>query len=191
MDYIHRWDLYVCQMRAFFHILIASESSRLYKERTKILNYRNENATPCQRYSGCVGCDENRANRHTGNNGCSCNANTHNTSNCNTNSCNISSRAREERGNRCGCRAQMNYNRGASSRSTNRRGCGESCVCGSDNGYVEREAPIAMVYSPMQRWKDLYDPHTALGNGTIFKELDLPFYPTPCRRKENGQCQCR
>lgn len=63
--------------------------------------------------------------------------------------------------------------------------------CGSDNGYLHREAPIAMVYSPVQKWKELYDPATALSNGTIFKELDLPFYPTPCRRKECGQCHHR
>jgi len=63
--------------------------------------------------------------------------------------------------------------------------------CGSDNGFLKRETPIAMVYSPVQLWKELYDPHTALANGTLFKELDLPFYPTPCRRKENSNCQCR
>ena len=35
--------------------------------------------------------------------------------------------------------------------------------------------PLAMVYSPIQEWRELYDNDTALSKGTIFKELDLPF----------------
>ena len=32
-----------------------------------------------------------------------------------------------------------------------------------------------MVYSPVQHFKDMYDLDTALTQGTVFKELDLPF----------------
>ena len=67
----------------------------------------------------------------------------------------------------------------------------EGCGCKTDNGFLNSNTPIAMVYFPMQQWKELYDPYTALSNGTIFKELDLPFYPTPCRRKESSNCQYR
>ena len=35
--------------------------------------------------------------------------------------------------------------------------------------------PLAMVYSPVQHFKDMYDLDTALTQGTVFKELDLPF----------------
>ena len=35
--------------------------------------------------------------------------------------------------------------------------------------------PLAMVYSPIQCFKDIYDLDTSLMQGTIFKELDLPF----------------
>jgi len=35
--------------------------------------------------------------------------------------------------------------------------------------------PLAMVYSPLQEFRELYDLDTALMQGTIFKELDLPF----------------
>ncbi len=35
--------------------------------------------------------------------------------------------------------------------------------------------PLAMVYSPVQCFKDLYDLDTALMRGTAFSELDLPF----------------
>ena len=33
---------------------------------------------------------------------------------------------------------------------------------------------IAMVYSPRQCWRNLYDPATGLSNGTLFSELNLP-----------------
>ncbi len=36
--------------------------------------------------------------------------------------------------------------------------------------------PIGMAYVPWQEFKDLYDPHQGLCHGTIFKELDYPFY---------------
>lgn len=35
--------------------------------------------------------------------------------------------------------------------------------------------PLAMVYAPDQCFKDVYDMDTALMQGTIFGELDLPF----------------
>ncbi len=35
--------------------------------------------------------------------------------------------------------------------------------------------PLAMVYSPCQAFRALYDPATALNRGTLFTELDLPF----------------
>jgi len=33
-----------------------------------------------------------------------------------------------------------------------------------------------MAYVPVQQFRDLYDPDYALQIGTIFRELDLPFY---------------
>lgn len=35
--------------------------------------------------------------------------------------------------------------------------------------------PLAMVYSPVQEWRELYDNEMGLAHGTLFKELDLPF----------------
>ena len=35
--------------------------------------------------------------------------------------------------------------------------------------------PLASVYSPIQQWRNLYEPEAALERGTLFKELDLPF----------------
>jgi hypothetical protein len=42
---------------------------------------------------------------------------------------------------------------------------------------------LAMVYSPCQAFADLYEPEAALERGTIFRELDKPFYPTPCQER--------
>ena len=35
--------------------------------------------------------------------------------------------------------------------------------------------PLASVYSPIQIWRNLYEPEEALERGTLFQELDLPF----------------
>ena len=35
--------------------------------------------------------------------------------------------------------------------------------------------PLAMVYSPVQEFHNMYEIETALRQGTVFKELDLPF----------------
>ena len=40
--------------------------------------------------------------------------------------------------------------------------------------------PLAMVYSPIQGFKNLYNEETALARGTMFADLDLPF--------EGGRC---
>ena len=35
--------------------------------------------------------------------------------------------------------------------------------------------PLAMVYSPVQEFHNMYEIDVALHQGTVFKELDLPF----------------
>ncbi len=48
------------------------------------------------------------------------------------------------------------------------------CDTGEKNSLL---APsLAMAYVPVQQFRDLYDPDYALQIGTIFRELDLPFY---------------
>ena len=46
--------------------------------------------------------------------------------------------------------------------------------------------PLAMVYSPIQKWRNIYDCETALVRGTIFEELDLPFLGKCHCERENG-----
>ena len=79
------------------------------------------------------------------------------------------------------------------------QGCGrESGGCSDDShhswGLIDY--PLAMVYSPMQKWRNIYDGETALVRGTIFEELDLPFVgKCYCEREgcsnEGGSCQGR
>lgn len=49
--------------------------------------------------------------------------------------------------------------------------------CGGENtgGWGLHSHPLAMVYSPLQEFHQLYAPEVALERGTLFAELDLPF----------------
>lgn len=49
-------------------------------------------------------------------------------------------------------------------------GCGEY-----NGGWGLSSYPLAMVYSPLQKFHELYEPEVALERGTLFSELDLPF----------------
>lgn len=44
----------------------------------------------------------------------------------------------------------------------------------------ERMPALAMVYSPQQGWQNIYCEGDALTRGTIFAELDKPFYGPGC-----------
>ncbi len=41
--------------------------------------------------------------------------------------------------------------------------------------YPRGARPLAMVYSPAQEWRDLYENEAGHERGTIFQELDFPF----------------
>lgn len=53
-------------------------------------------------------------------------------------------------------------------------------------GYEER--PIGMVYGVKQCFVKIYEPDVALENGTLFEELNKPFYMTGCSRKSREGC---
>lgn len=38
------------------------------------------------------------------------------------------------------------------------------------------ELPLAMAYVPIQSWGEIYLPCRALARGTLFQQLDLPFW---------------
>ena len=63
----------------------------------------------------------------------------------------------------------------------------DGCKNGSYNGgNVEFTGnySLAMAYVPLQEFGDLFDIEEGFCEGTVFKALRFPFYPTPCR-KEN------
>lgn len=67
--------------------------------------------------------------------------------------------------------------------SCSRNSSGGSSSCGSGECIIDRRLenfPLAMVYCPDQEWRELYTEDEALSHGTLFKELELPFYPA-CR----------
>ena len=57
---------------------------------------------------------------------------------------------------------------------------GEAC---GDNSH-----PIGMVYGVKQSFVKIYEPEIGLENGTLFEELNKPFYPTGCSRKNREGC---
>lgn len=54
-----------------------------------------------------------------------------------------------------------------------REGCDDDCNRGRDMLYG---VPLAMGYVPWQNFECTYEPAQALKTGTIFPELDKPFY---------------
>lgn len=64
-----------------------------------------------------------------------------------------------------------------------------SCNNHSNGGsWALRGYPLASVYAPYQEFRGLYDKETALNQGTLFSELDLPFMGAGIAN--NGGC-CR
>ena len=54
-----------------------------------------------------------------------------------------------------------------------------------DKGWGLEGYPLASVFAPLQSFDNLYDAETALKQGTIFAELDLPFMG---RTVQKGGC---
>ena len=48
--------------------------------------------------------------------------------------------------------------------------------------------PLASVYAPLQSFCELYELETALEKGTLFKQLDLPFWGSE-RPMKGGSCR--
>lgn len=103
-------------------------------------------------------------------------------------------------GNGCGgCNHSGNNN----SNNGHNNGCGNNCnnnrndmgnVGGSNcnhhnnnNVHNTNTCPLAMVYAVKQEWQNIYDPEIALLNGTVFEELNMPFYKSGC--SINGGCR--
>lgn len=56
------------------------------------------------------------------------------------------------------------------------RRAGEMCYMRENDAYRCESYPIGMGYVPWQTFKDIYDPERGLEAGTIFAELEKPFW---------------
>ncbi len=65
---------------------------------------------------------------------------------------------------------------------------GSSCPIGKCPKTIKAPA-LAMVYSPMQCWQNIFEPEEALKNGTMFKDLFLPFYGSNYKNGQGGRCK--
>ena len=70
----------------------------------------------------------------------------------------------------CGCK-EMPMKSDCGCASIPRR---NNCRCGDPNEHM-RHMPVGMGYVPMQKWEEMYDPATALCQGTAFPSLNLIF----------------
>ena len=70
----------------------------------------------------------------------------------------------------CGC-GEMPMKTDCGCASVSRR---SNCDCGDNNEHMRR-MPVGMGYVPMQKWEEMYDPATALCQGTAFPSLNLIF----------------
>ena len=61
--------------------------------------------------------------------------------------------------------------------------CG--CGCNDSSLISEFDYSLAMAYSPYQQFQNIYCEEEGFAIGTIFKELDKPFYGPKCK---GGHC---
>lgn len=61
----------------------------------------------------------------------------------------------------------------------------EGCRYGESKTWGVKDHPLAIVYSPIQEWCELYDIEMGLTRGTIFKQLDLPL---EAENRKGGNC---
>lgn len=84
----------------------------------------------------------------------------------------------------CGCNTMQETRKdcGCNTMQETRRDCGcntmqgnsNDCGCQDSNRHM-RHMPVGIGYVPMQPWGELYDPATALCQGTAFPDLNLIF----------------
>ncbi|MBE6598520.1 MAG: spore coat associated protein CotJA [Ruminococcaceae bacterium] len=84
-------------------------------------------------------------------------------------------RERDRDNDGCGC---------ARGRDRDNDGCG--CINRSSMSIQTQGLPLVMSYAPDHEFYELYEDEEALLAGTLFRPLNLPFYPTKCGKN----CGC-
>ncbi len=67
-------------------------------------------------------------------------------------------------------------------------GIGDNCI--PKSGFGLKGYPLASVYAPLQEFDNIYDLDNALGRGTMFAELDLPFEGRTISKSGKGGKLC-
>lgn len=62
------------------------------------------------------------------------------------------------------------------------------CISTSPSACGTKSRPIGMVYGEKQCFEHLYNTELSLMNGTIFEELNKPFYHSGCKSKCGEGC---
>ncbi len=148
-------------------------TGRETRDTNKRCGERNQTGNRCDR-------EGNKYNREV--NRCGCGGNRRNSefSRC------------EREGNRC----DHGDNRCETRDSGNYDGNSLTCElgCGDFDNYKLPDLhgnPLSMVYSPHQKWGNLYEAEHGHSRGTIFKCLDFPFYGASCRGSSSCGCKYR
>lgn len=145
---------------------------------------RQETEMRTREQVSCPMCRNERSAQQEEHNGCGCENNMES---------NMRSRERSEGNSErsgCGCSEQDTNmcsrersscpmcDRERSMRREEREGC--DCDRNTDIDNANFNYSLAMVYSPCQEWQNLYCEEEGMMAGTIFKELDKPFYGAKC-----------
>ena len=105
--------------------------------------------------------------------------------------------ARMERRSGCSCRTRETRRERCAPNAVpcpmGRREDGEAtepceCINRGSMSIQTQGLPLVMSYAPDQEFHLLYEEEEALMNGTLFSELDLPFYPGKCSKNSSGNC---
>ncbi len=143
--------------------------------------------------SSC-GCERNRIDRRSddrNDNSCGCERN------------HIDRRSDDRDGNSCGC-GWNRTDRRSDDRNDNSCGCGWNRSARNDDrndsscGCIDRKSmsiqtqglPLVMSYCPDHEFHELHEDEEALAMGTLFRELNFPFYASNCSGKCGKGCGC-
>ncbi len=83
---------------------------------------------------------------------------------------------------------QLSQLLGINSRPTPRMEQGSNQSVNNENCVCKNNTHLAMVYPVKQEFCDIYDVEIALVNGTIFNQLNKPFYPVGCSGRMKEGC---
>ncbi len=104
--------------------------------------------------------------------------------------------ARCQNAGHCGCKRAADLNGGGCARNEDSDDnlWDHGCINKASLSIQTQGLPLVMSYAPDQAFHELYEDEEVLANGTLFRELNFPFYGTKCgegcRIGGNKNCGC-